>query len=184
MFDVLLEKPKDKVLKILLVVNLILFLICFIAFQLVSTIYPPNTDLIAVKGAWTKANMDQILLVWANDARPLLELMILLHVMDFFFMAFYGLLLASGFILVARKLDGSEKLQKFYLVAFNFSWIAVLFDVLEGIFLYTIFFNPTGYMELSVVAANLTAMLCLIFFYPSFILVIIGFIGAYIKSRK
>ena len=180
----LLEKPKDKTLWILFAVNLVLFLICFIAFQLVAPLFPPGTDLLAVKNAWTKANMDQILLVWEINAAPLLELMIFLHVMDFFFMAFYGLLLASGFILVARKLDGSEKLQKSYLLAFNFSWIAVLFDVLEGIFLYSIFFNQWGYNELSVVGANLTAMMCLVFFYPSFILIIVGLIGTYIKSRK
>ena len=180
--DILLEKPKDKVLWILFSVTLILFLVLFLGvFPLLSTAFPPGYDLMAVKNAWTKAKMDEILGVWT----PLmLETMIILHVWDFFFMAIYGLLLASGLILVARKLGNSEKLQKFYLIIFNFSWIAVLLDVIEGIFLYSIFFNTAGYSELSVVGANLSAMMCLVFFYPSLILILLGFIIVYIKSRK
>jgi hypothetical protein len=180
--DILLEKPKDKVLWIIFAINLILFLIFFLLlFPLLSTVFPPGYDLFAVKNAWTKAKMDEILGIWT----PLmLETMILLHVWDFLFMAIYGLLLASGLILVARKLSSSEKLQKFYLIIFNFSWIAVLLDVIEGIFLYSIFFNTTGYSELSVVGANLSAMMCLVFFYPALILILIGFVIVFIKGRK
>ena len=180
--DILLEKPKDKILWILFAVTFVLFLVLFLGvFPLLSTVFPPGCDLMAVKNAWTKAKMDLILAAWTP---AMLEAMIFLHVVDFFFMAVYGLFLASGLILVARKLKNSEKLQKFYLIAFNFSWIAVLLDVIEGIFLYSIFFNTSGYSELSVVGANLSAMMCLVFFYPSLILILIGFIVAYIKSRK
>jgi len=180
--DTLLEKPKDKILWILFAVTLVLFLVLFLGvFPLLSTVFPPGYDLMAVKNAWTKAKMDLILAAWT----PLmLETMIILHVVDFFFMAVYGIFLASGLILVARKLGQSEKLQKFYLIAFNFSWIAALLDVIEGIFLYSIFFNTASYSELSVIGANLSAMMCLIFFYPSLILILIGFIVAYIKNRK
>lgn len=180
--DILLEKPKDKILWILFSVNLVLFLVLFLGvFPLLSTVFPPGYDLFAVKNAWTKVKMDEILGVWTPT---MLETMIFLHVVDFFFMAVYGLLLASGLILVARKLDGSEKLQKFYLIIFNFSWIAALLDVIEGIFLYSIFFNTTSYSELSVIGANLSAMMCLVFFYPALILILIGFIVAYVKNRK
>ena len=144
--DILLEKPKDKLLKILFVSTLAIFLVLYIiVFPLFNTVYPAGTTLLDVKNAWTKANMDIIIGIWAADPLPLLELMIILHIVDFFFMAVYGILLASGFILVARKLGESEKLQKFYLVVFNFSWISALLDVIEGIFLYSIFLNPTGY---------------------------------------
>ena len=179
---ILLEKPKDKILWIVFAVNFVLFLVLFLGvFPLLSTVFPPGYDLIAVKNAWTKAKMDLILAAWT----PLmLETMIFLHVVDFFFMAVYGLFLASGLILVARKLSQSEKLQKFYLIAFNFSWTAALLDVSEGIFLYSIFLNTAGYSELSVVGANLSAMMCLVFFYPSLILILLGFIIVYIKSRK
>ena len=179
--DILLEKPKDKILWIIFAVNFVLFLVLFLGVSpLLSTAFPPGYDLMAVKNAWTKAKMDLILTAWTP---VMLDTMIILHIVDFFFMAVYGLFLASGLILVARKLNQSEKLQKFYLIAFNFSWIAALLDIIEGIFLYTIFFNTTGYSELSVVGANFSAMMCLVFFYPSLILILVGFIVAYIKNR-
>ena len=183
--DVLLEKPKDKPLKIIFISTLIAFFVLFlIIFPLFDAMYPIGTKLTDVKNAWTKANMDTIIGEWASNPLPLLEFMILLHVVDFFFMAVYGLLLASGLILVARKLSQSEKLQKFYLIVFNFSWIAVLLDVLEGIFLYSIFFNTSGYSELSVIGANLSALLCLVFFYPGLILLLVGIVIALLKNRK
>lgn len=183
--DILLEKPKDKLLKILFVSTFVVFLVLYlIVFPMFNTVYPSGTSLLDVKNAWTKVEMQKILDVWDADSAPLLELMIILHIVDFFFMAVYGLLLASGLILVARKLSQSEKLQKFYLVVFNFSWIAVLLDVIEGIFLYSIFFNTSNYSELSVVGANLSAMMCLIFFFPGLILLFIGIIIAFIKNRK
>ena len=183
--DILLEKPKEKTLKIVFISTLIAFFVLFlIAFPLFNNVFPIGTKLTDVKNAWTKANMDAIIAEWASNPRPLLDLMILLHVVDFFFMAVYGLLLASGLILVARKLAGSEKLQKFYLIAFNCSWLAVLLDVLEGVFLYSIFFNTSNYSELSVIGANLSALLCLVFFYPGLILLLVGIIIAFLKNRK
>ncbi len=184
-FDILLEKPKNKILWILFVLNFILFIIFMgVIFPSYFAQFPPGYGFLEMKNLWTKSKMEEMIGVWNATSPDLLELMIIIHVWDFFFMANYGLLIASGILLVARGFNDSEKLQKFYLVVFNFSWIAVLLDVIEGINLYIIFFNPLNINEINVFSANFSALLCVFFFYGGLLLMIFGFIIILLKNRK
>ncbi|MHA1999646.1 MAG: hypothetical protein ACTSU9_16170 [Promethearchaeota archaeon] len=181
----LLEKPSNKALRIIFLVNLALFVVFMgVIFPQYFSQFPPGNGFMEMKNTWTKANMEDLINTWNLTSPDLLPLMMTIHVWDFVFMVNYGLLIASGIILVARGLKNSGKLQNFYLAIFHFAWIAVLLDVIEGINLFAIFLNPTNINGLNVFLANLSALLCLIFFYPGLILVVVGFIILALRNRK
>jgi hypothetical protein len=96
----------------------------------------------------------------------------------------YGMAVFSGLILVARQLKDSEKLQKFYLNLSILSWVSVIFDIIEGIFIAIILFDPSNITEVSAIGVSLSATLCIIVLYSCVFLWVIGLFIILIQRIK
>ena len=182
----LLEKPSDKILLFTFIFSFIMtWVFVTIIFAPLLAQFPPGAGLMEMKAAWNKKNMDKIIAIWKKESLSrYVELMTLVNNIDFIFMAAYGWAVFSGLLLVARQLDDSEKLQKFYLNLSMVSWVSVLFDVVEGIFIAIILFDPSNITELSAIGVSLSAMLCIIVLYSCVFLWIIGLIIVLVKRIK
>ena len=185
--DVLLEKPSNKILLCFFIAALILFFVFInILFATIWTHYPTGYGFNEFKFAWTKVKMDEILGVWMAHPEDLISLMIYAHVIDFFFMGIYGTLLSTGTLLVARAIGEIKILQKIFLWCFFLGWIAVALDVIEGINIYIVLFNPTTVIEINTFSAALSTTICIQLIGVNLILILVGFvlvIVVYIKAR-
>ena len=187
--EILLEKPDKKILIILFLSTFTLSLIfVLIIFPLLlSSFAPTGYSLNEFKFAWTKERMDKIIDAWMDYDSTLIDLMIIVHIWDFVFMAAYGTALASAFIIIARGLENLKRLQKFYLFAFILPWIAVILDVIEGIFILVMLMNPTNINTFNIFSAALSTTICITIFYFCLFLMIVGFIIViilFIKDRN
>lgn len=175
-FEILLEKPKDKFLKLTFLLSFILTIL-FVAliFPPLLAQFPPGAGLMEMKAAWNKKNMDKIVAIWKKGSLSYyVELMMIVHIIDFVFMAVYGMTVFSGLLLVARNVGHSEKLQKFYLNLSMISWTSVLFDVIEGIFIFIILFDPMHITDFTAFGVSLSTTLCIIILYSCVFIWIIG----------
>jgi hypothetical protein len=100
--------------------------------------------------------------------------MMLVHIIDFLFMAVYGTAIFSGLLLVARRLNYSKKLQKIYLNLALISWMSVLLDVIEGIFIFTILFDPKHITDFTAFGVSLSTTLCMVILYNCVFIWVIG----------
>ncbi|MFX1338608.1 MAG: hypothetical protein ACFFDK_08355 [Promethearchaeota archaeon] len=184
--QILLEKPTDKILLFTFLVTFILtWVFVFLIFATLLAQFPPGAGLMEMKAAWNKKNMDKIITIWKKKSLSrYVELMTIVNNLDFVFMFVYGTAVFTGLLLVARQLKDSEKLQKFYLNLSMVSWVSVLFDVIEGIFIAIILFNPSNITEVSALGVSLSATLCIIVLYSCVLLWIIGLIIVLIKRIK
>ena len=186
--SILLEKPKDKFLLWIFLLSFISTII-FVAFIFPPLLaqFPPRAGLMEMKAAWNKKNMDKIIHIWKKDSLSYyVKLMMIVHIVDFVFMAVYGMAIFSGLLIVARRLGYSEKLQRFYLTLSVISWISVLFDVLEGIFIFIILFDPSHITDFTAFGVSLSTTLCIIILYSCVFLWIIGLfiiLIHYLKNR-
>jgi len=171
--DSFLEKPKTLIVGILFLVTLILYFVFMAVFQTMMVQFPPNAGLMAMKSAWTVENMEAIFNQWTPE---LFELMKLLHIWDLLFMVVYGILIFTGLLLVARGLDGSDKLQKFYLYSTLIAIIAVALDLVEEVFIYILLFNPTEITAGVVIGADVSTLICITLVYLGIILFLLGFL--------
>ena len=185
--DVLLEKPSNKILLSLFIATFILlFVFINILFAPIWMHFPAGYGFNEFKFAWTKAKMDEILGVWMAHPEDLIGLMIYAHIIDFFFMGVYGTLLSTGTLLVARALGDIRIFQQIYLWCFFLGWIAVILDVIEGINIYAVLFNPTNVMEINTFSAALSTTICIQLIGVNLILILIGFVIVaivYLKAR-
>ncbi len=187
-FEILLEKPKNKILLLTFLLSFILTIL-FVAFIFPPLLaqFPPGAGLMEMKAAWNKKNMDKIIYIWKKGSLSYyVELMMIVHIIDFVFMAVYGMTIFSGLLLVARHLGYSEKLQQFYLTLSIISWISVLFDVLEGIFIFIILFDPSHITDFTAFGVSLSTTLCIMILYSCVFLWIIGLFIVlihYLKNR-
>jgi hypothetical protein len=185
-FKILLEKPKDKILLWIFLLSFILTII-FVAFIFPPLLaqFPPGAGLMEMKAAWNKKNMDKVIGIWKKGSLSYyVELMMIVHIIDFLFMAVYGLAVFSGLLVVARRLGYSEKLQQFYLTLSIVSWISVLFDVLEGIFIFIILFDPSHITDFTAFGVSFSTTLCIIILYSSIVLWIIGLFIVFVHYLK
>ncbi len=181
--EVLLQKPRAKVLWIVFLSTFVLYLVFqFLIFGSLLANFPAGYGIMDMKNAWTKERMDAIINRWQKD--DLLELMIILHYYDLIFMAVYGLLLWSGLLLIARNLNQKKSLQSILLYSSMLPWIAVALDLVEEVNLLIIFFDPDNINELNVIGANLSALICLVIFGICVLLILIGFIIALLYREK
>ena len=184
--QILLEKPTDKILLIIFLLTFILTFV-FLAFIFAPLLaqFPPGAGLMDMKDAWNKKNMDKIINIWKKDSLShYIELMTIVNNIDFVFMFIYGMAIFSGLVLVARQLKDSENLQKFYLNLSMVSWLSVLFDVIEGIFIATILFDPSNITETSALGVSLSSTLCIIVLYSCVFLWIIRLLIVLIQRIK
>ena len=184
--QILLEKPTDKILLITFLLTFILTFV-FVAFIFAPLLaqFPTGAGLMDMKAAWNKKNMDKIIAIWKKESLShYVELMTIVNNIDFVFMFVYGMAVFSGLLLVARQLKDSEKLQKFYLNLSIVSWVSVLFDVIEGIFIAIILFDPLNITEVSAIGVSLSATLCIIVLYSCVFLWIIGLVIILIQHVK
>ena len=185
----LLEKPKDKVLALIFVPTFILTLIfAVVIFPYYLNQFPKGAGLFEIKNAWTRQNMEKIFRVWRKDgSQDYFELMTIVNMLDFIFIVVYGTALTSGILLCARGLKDSEKLQNFYLKAIIFPITAAILDVIEGIFIQIMLWNPNNVTDFLAFGGSLSNLLLMITFYISLFLMIIGAILCVIlivKNRK
>lgn len=184
-FKVLLEKPKDKTLLLTFLLSLILtFVFAFIMLVLLAQ-FPEGAGLWDMKDAWNKENMDRIINKWKGGSFSYyIELMMIVHILDFVFMVLYGIAIFSGLLIVARRLKDSEKLQNFYFVMALISWFATLFDVLEGVFILIILFDPYHITDFTSFGVSFFSLLCSIVFRTSLFLLVIGLIIVLIQHIR
>lgn len=184
----LLEKPSNKIVGILFIVSFILYFVFnSLLFAPLFAQYPAGYGFTDFKFAWTKAKMDEIIGVWMANPGDLIGTMIYIHIIDFVFMAVYGTLLSTGSLLIARAVGSVNILQKFYLYCFLLGWIAVVLDVIEGINIYAVLFNPTNVNEINTFSAALSTSICIQIIGINLILIIVGFLIAivlYLKNRN
>jgi len=186
--DVLLEKPRTKILFVLFVVSFALFFIftSFI-FQPFFALFPPGNGFNEMKFAWTKERMDAIIAVWLAQPGNLIQVMGIAHVIDFVFMGVYGTLLSTGSVLLARQFDENRKLQLFFLALFFVGWIAAFLDVIEGINIFAMLLNPTAINPINPFVAALSTSICVWMINVNLVLIVIGFVIAivlYVKNRS
>ena len=185
-FKVLLKKPKDRILLILFISTFILTFVFLAIFQIYLSQFPAGAGLFDIKNAWNKKNMDKIIDIWKREGSLsyYVELMMIVNNIDFLFMVIYGTAVFSGLLLVARKVKDSEKLQKFYLNLAIFSWLSVIFDLIEGIFILIMLLGPLHITEVSAFGASLFAALCVIVLYSCVLIWIIGLIIVLVHKIK
>jgi len=187
--QILLEKPKDKALALLFVSTFILSIIFLVViFPLFLNQFPKGAGLFEIKNAWNRQNIEKIFNIWRKDgSTDYFELMTIVNIIDYFFIAVYGTAFTSGILLVARGLKHSEKLQNFYLKALIFPVAAVILDVIEGIFIQIMLWNPNNISDFHAFGASLSNLLLMLMFWLSLLLMIIGAIICIIlfaKNRK
>ena len=188
-FQILLEKPKDKVLALIFIPTFILTLIfAVVIFPYYLNQFPKGAGLFEIKNAWTKKNIEKIFRIWRKDgSKDYFELMTIVNMLDFIFIVVYGTALTSGILLCARGLKDSEKLQNYYLKAIIFPIAAAILDVIEGIFIQIMLWNPNNVTDFLAFGGSLSNLLLMITFYISLFLMIIGAILCVIlivKNRK
>lgn len=185
-FQILLEKPSDKLMLITFILTFIMtWVFVFVIFAPLLAQFPPGAGLMDMKAAWTKKNMDKIIAIWKKESLSrYIALMTFVNNIDFIFMFVYGWAVFSGLVLVARQLKDSEKLQKFYLNLSIVAWVSVLFDVIEGIFIAIILMDPSNITEISALGVSLSATLCIIVLYSCVFLWIIGLIIVLVKRIR
>jgi hypothetical protein len=185
-FQILLRKPHDKVLLGIFLISFILtFVFVVLIFPPLLAQFPVGAGLMEMKAAWNKENMDKVINKWKDGSfNYYVELMMIIHIIDFAFMAVYGMAIFSGLLLIARKLDYSEKLQKFYLNVSIVSWISVLFDVIEGIFIFMILFEPMRVTDFSAFGVSFSTTVCIIILYSCVLIWIIGLLILLIHHFK
>ncbi len=187
--QILLEKPKDKVLALIFVPTFILTLIfAAVIFPYYLNQFPKGASLFEIKNAWTKQNIEKIFNIWRkNGSQDYFELMTIVNMLDFIFIVVYGTALTSGILLCARGLKDSDKLQNFYLKAIIFPIAAAILDVIEGIFIQIMLWNPNNVTDFHAFGGSLSNLLLMITFYISLFLMIIGAIISIIlfaRNRK
>jgi hypothetical protein len=187
--QILLEKPKDKVLALIFGPTFILAVIfSAVIFPYYLNQFPKGAGLFEIKAAWSKQNIEKIFNIWRKDgSQDYFELMTIVNMIDFIFIVVYGTALTSGILLVARGLKDSEKLQNFYLKAVIFPIAAAILDVIEGIFIQIMLWNPNNVTDFHAFGSSLSNFLLLLMFYLSLLLMIIGAIICIIlfaKNRK
>ena len=184
-YKILLQKPRDRFLLLVFLSSFLLAIIFIFLFQIILTQFPAGAGLMEMKNSWNKSNMDKIIAIWNSDSlNKYVDLMIMVHIIDLGFMAVYGIAVFTGLLIVARKLTDSEKLQNFYLNLSLISWLSVIFDLFEEIFILNMLFNPLNISESSAFAASLAAMLCVIVLYSCIGLFLIGLLLVLIQNRK
>jgi len=174
----LLEKPRDKSLLISFFLTFIMtFVFLLFIFAPLLAQFPPGAGLMEMKAAWNKKNMDRIIDKWnKKNLSYYVELMTIVNLIDFLFMAVYGMALFTGLLLVARKLEDSKNLQNFYFKLSLISWFSVIFDIIEGIFIAIILLDPMNITDFVAFGTSLSATLCIIVLYSCVFLWIIGLI--------
>jgi len=178
---ILLEKPSNRLLGIIFITTLILIFVFLALFAPILDQFPPGAGLYDMKGAWTKENMDKIIRIWKKeDLDFYVDLMLVVHFIDGFFMIDYGIAVFSGLLLVARLLSQQPKIQNFYIKLAFISWLATLLDVVEQINILIMLSDPNNIQEINVFAASLSTALCVIVLYSCIALMLIGFIIAFI----
>lgn len=187
--QILLEKPKDKVLALIFVPTFILSIIFLaVIFPHFLNQFPKGAGLFEIKNAWNRQNIEKIFTIWRKDGSTnYFELMTIVNILDFIFIAVYGTAFTSGILLVARGLKDSEKLQNFYLKAIIFPIAAAILDVIEGIFIQIMLWNPNNVTDFLAFSSSLSNLLLMITFYISLFLMIIGAVICIIlfaKNRK
>ena len=187
--QILLEKPKDKVLALIFVPTFILTIIFVVViFPYYLNQFPKGAGLFDIKNAWTRQNIEKIFNIWRKDgSKDYFELMTIVNMLDFVFIVVYGTALTSGILLCARGLKDSEKLQNFYLKAVIFPIAAAILDVIEGIFIQIMLWNPNNVTDFHAFGGSLSNLLLMIMFYISLFLMIIGAVICIIlfaKNRK
>ena len=187
--QILLEKPKDKVLALIFIPTFVLSVIFLVVvFPYFLNQFPKGAGLFEIKNAWSKQNIEKIFNIWRKDgSQDYFELMTIVNMLDFIFIVVYGTAFTSGILLVARGLKDSEKLQNFYLKAVIFPVAAVILDVIEGIFIQIMLWNPNNVTEFLAFSSSLSNFLLMMMFYISLLLMIIGAIVSVIlfaKNRK
>ena len=187
--QILLEKPKDKVLALVFVPTFILTLIfAAVIFPYYLNQFPKGAGLFEIKNAWTKQNIEKIFNIWRkNCSQDYFELMTIVNMLDFIFIVVYGTALTSGILLCARGLKDSEKLQNFYLKAIIFPVAAAILDVIEGIFIQIMLWNPNNVTEFHAFSSSLSNFLLMVMFYISLLLLVIGAVICiilFVKNRK
>lgn len=185
-FNVLLEKPRNKVL---LLIFLVFFALTIISIGLLFPVFlgqfPVGAGLMDIKNAWTKANMDTIISIWnADPSKDYVSLMFMVHMVDLLFMAIYGTAIFSGLLLVARGLPESSKLQKMYLYLSFLAWIAVVLDLFEEYHILVMLADPSNITEFNAFGASLSATICSILIAVSLIFFIIGLMVILINHLK
>ncbi|TFF96100.1 MAG: hypothetical protein EU544_01415 [Promethearchaeota archaeon] len=182
---ILLEKPSNKLLGIIFITTLILMFVFLALFAPILGQFPPGAGLYDMKGAWTKENMDKIIRIWKEeDLDYYVELMLLVHFIDGFFMIDYGIAVFSGLLLVARLLSQKPKIQDFYFKLAFISWLATILDVVEQINILIMLSDPNNIQDVNVFTASLSTALCVIVLYSCIALMLIGFIIASISHVK
>lgn len=187
--QILLEKPKDKVLALIFVPTFILSIMFLVViFPYFLNQFPKGAGLFEIKNAWNRQNIEKIFNIWRkNGSTDYFELMTIVNILDFIFIAVYGTAFTSGILLVARGLKDSEKLQKFYLKSLIFPVAAVILDVIEGIFIQIMLWNPNNVTDFHAFSGSLSNFLLLLMFYLSLLLMIIGaviYIILFAKNRE
>ena len=184
--QILLEKPKDKIVLALFIATFIGVIICLAIFAPFLAQFPKGGGLYDIKGAWNKINLDKVIDTWEKDGQlnHYVTLMFLVHVVDLGFMAVYGTAVFTALLLVARWLEGHEKLQQFYLKLSVFSWLAIIFDLIEQIFILIILLNPHNITDSVAFGASISTTLCIIVLYSCILIWLAGLLIVLIFKIK
>lgn len=173
--DVLLEKPRTKWVLIIFIVSFTLYFIFqFLLFGPIMNLFPPGADLMAFKNAWTKAQTDAIIAIWIAHPLDLVSLMMIVHHIDWAFMVVYGTAISTACLLLARGMDRIRWLRVVFLYTFFLAWIAVAFDVIEGINIFTMLLNPLNTLELNAFWASLSTTICIAIICMNLFMIIAG----------
>ncbi len=183
--ETLLEKPNNRNLGIIFLSNVILFFVFIAIFLPLLAEFPQGAGLYDMKRAWTKENMDKVVNIWKKyDLDYYVDLMLLVHFYDGFFMVIYGTAVFTGLLLSARSFSAYKKLQRFYLRLSITSWLATILDVVEQINILIMLSNPTHINGLNVFGASLATTLCVCVLYPCAAIGVIGLIAAFLLHVK
>jgi hypothetical protein len=176
-FSKLLQKPSDKILWLSFLCTFVLTILAVVAiFPIVMGDFPVNYDLTAMKNAWTQENMEIIFAKWMELDPALFEQMEFVHYVDFGFMILYGYAFFSGMVLMARGMKNNPKLQKIFLYGSILPILAVICDVIEGIYIFRLLASPNAVDGTNVYMASLAATVTLVFLGITLVLLIIGLI--------
>jgi len=176
-----LLKLSGRILKLGILIGILTILpvIYFVIIPTNEVVAQTGYTLLEFQLAWTKSNMDEILIGWVNVKDDVIQQTWL----DFIFIIGVVIFFVSISLLLAKSLANRffVKLSKWAV------WTALLeglFDCLENIFTLLILTNPINYPEILVFFVSLMAALKFLFLGIEFLIVSFSIIGLLVEKLK
>jgi hypothetical protein len=165
--DKLSDKPAPKTTKLLLILGILLVLIFSGLMQYFETFanYPVSfiESQLSFSGAKIKA--------WFSTmSSEELRYYTLVQVLDYGFMAGFGLIIFDLTLIIARKFDEDSGWRKSGYIVAVLGILAACFDGIENIFIFLMLSDPSGFPDIWAIAHSCFALVKLIIYFLIFTL--------------